>query len=175
MADDDNRILLGHISNAHGIRGEVVVKSYTGDPADIASYGPLSDEGGGRSFTFQKIRLTPKGVIATLDGVTDRNAAEALKGTKLFVSRDRLPEPDEDEFYHADLIGLPVITVEGEKIGEVVAVQNFGAGDLLEYRLEGKRGSEFLPFNKVFVPEIDLAARRVVVSLPAMTDGEDRD
>jgi 16S rRNA processing protein RimM len=170
-----DRIILGHISGAHGIRGEVVVKSYTDDPADIAAYGPLSDEADARTFKFLKVRIAKKGVIAVLEGVKDRNAAEALRGTQLFVERSRLPEPDEEEYYHADLVGLAVVSQKGEKIGEVVAIQNFGAGDLLEYRLEGKRRTEFLPFNEAFVPEIDLDAGHVRVELPEMIDGEDRD
>ena len=168
------RILLGHISTAHGIRGEVVVKSLTEDPADIAAYGPLSDEDGGRTFEIEVVRVTKKGVIARLKGVTDRNAAEALRGTKLFVDREKLPKPDVDEIYHADIIGLTACRGDGSEVGEIVAVQNFGAGDLLEIRLAGKRRTEFVPFNETFVPELDIAAGRVVVVMPddTVTDAD---
>ena len=172
MSDTD-RVLLGHIAGAHGIRGEVLIKSYTEDPAAIASYGPLHDETCDRSFVVTKTRVAAKGVIARIEGIADRTAAEALKGTSLFVDRDRLPEPDDDEFYHADLIGMAVVTTAGEHIGDVVALQNFGAGDLLEYRLLDSRRTEFLPFTIAFVPEIDGDARRVIVRLPDITDGED--
>jgi len=162
----DDRVLLGHISGAHGIRGDIVVKSYTTDPADIASYGVLSDEVGMIILELKVIRVGPKGVIARVKGVTDRNAAEALRGTKLFVDRANLPEPDDREFYHADLHGLAIVDPDGQMIGEVVAIQNFGAGDLLEYRLQGQRRTEFLPFNETYVPEINLETGMVNVVLP---------
>lgn len=166
MIDQEKYILLGHISTAHGIRGEVVIKSYTADPADIASYGPLLDKSGNRIHEIKNARVVKKGVIARLKGLDDRTAAEALRGTELYVSRDRLPEPDEDELYHMDLIGLEAVGPEGEAVGEVVAVQNFGAGDLLEIRLAGKTRTEFVPFDRHFVPEIDVDAGRVVVVMP---------
>jgi 16S rRNA processing protein RimM len=172
---DNNRVLLGHISGAHGIRGEVVIKSYTDDPADIAAYGPLSDEAGMRTIRILKARAASKGVIAQLEGVSDRNAAEALKGTRLFVERKRLPAPQEDEYYHADIIGLPVVTTEGEKIGEIVAIQNFGAGDLLEYRQEGKGRTEFLPFTEAYIREIDFDTGHVIVVLPTYDDARGPD
>lgn len=164
--DPSTLILLGHISTAQGIRGEVVIKSYTDAPEDIAAYGPLLDETASRTFDVTVVRVAKKGVIARIAGITDRTAAEALRGTKLFIPRDRLPEPEEDEVYHADLIGLEAVTADGEVVGEVVAVQNFGAGDLLEIRLAGKRRTEFVPFDEHFVPEIDLEAGRVTVVMP---------
>ena len=165
-----NRVLLGHVAGAHGIRGEVLIKSYTDDPGDIASYGPLQDEAGTRSIVFKSARPTPKGIIARIEGVEDRNAAEALRGTKLFVDRAALPEPDEDEFYHTDLIGLKVVTTDGTDVGEVVAIQNYGAGDLLEYRLTGQKRTELVPFTAACVPDIDLEAGRVTVVLPDTID-----
>ena len=129
------RILLGHISTAHGVRGDVVIKSLTEDPADIATYGPLSDEDGQRQFDIKVVRVTNKGVIARVAGVTDRNAAEALRGTKLYVDRHKLPALEADEVYHTDIIGLIARRGDGSEVGEIVAVQNFGAGDLLEIRL----------------------------------------
>ncbi|HUS97015.1 MAG TPA: ribosome maturation factor RimM [Hyphomicrobiaceae bacterium] len=166
----DDRILLGHIAGAHGIRGEVVVKSYTADPADIASYGPLQDEAGARTVEIKVIRVGPKGVVARVKGIADRNGAEALKGTKLYVAREALPEPDDGEFYHSDLAGLAVVAPDGAVVGEVVAIQNFGAGDLLEYRLAGQRRTEFVPFNETYVPAVDLAAGRITVIIPEKTD-----
>jgi len=166
MSDTASLILLGHISTAQGIRGEVVIKSYTDAPEDIAAYGPLQDEAGTREFDITVVRVAKKGVIARIAGITNRNVAEALRGTKLFIPRDRLPEPDEDEVYHADLVGLEAVTADGQVVGEVVAVQNFGAGDLLEIRLEGQRRTEFVPLDEHFVPDIDIDAGRVTVVMP---------
>lgn len=169
------RVLLGHISTAHGIRGEVIIKSYTDDPVAIAGYGPLSDKTGQRTFEIETARAAKKGVIARLAGIRDRNAAEALRGTELYVDRDKLPEPDEDEIYHADLVGLIARRADGTEVGEVVALQNFGAGDLLEIRLAGQRRTEFVPFNEAFVPDIDIEARRLVVIMPDDVAGDDGD
>ena len=160
------RILLGHISTAHGIRGEVVIKSHTDDPMDIGAYGPLSSEDGSRTYTVKPLRVAKKGVVVRIEGVTDRNAAEALRGTKLYIERDKLPEPDDDEIYHADIIGMAAVRSDGSDVGEVIAIQNFGAGDLLEIRLAGKKRTEFVPFDDQFVPEIDFDTRRLTVIMP---------
>lgn len=171
----DKLILLGEITGAHGIRGEVLVRSYTGDPEAIADYGALTDADGNAPLMLKVLRLTPKGaVVARVQGVADRNAAEALKGRKLYVARAAMPEPgDSDEFYHADLVGLAAVDAEGNSLGEVVAVVNYGAGDLLEIKLAGARGTELVPFTKAFVPEIDLTSRRLVVVMPvAAPDAE---
>lgn len=166
MTDPTNLILLGHISTAQGIRGEVAIKSHTDDPADIGAYGPLSDKSGTKTFEISVVRVAKKGVIARVKGVQDRTAAEALRGTELYIARDRLPVPAPDELYHADLIGLDAFAAEGDIVGEVISVQNFGAGDLLEIRLVGKSRTEFVPFDDHFVPDIDLKARRVTVVMP---------
>ncbi|MFY0615340.1 MAG: ribosome maturation factor RimM [Hyphomicrobiaceae bacterium] len=166
MTDPANLILLGHISTAQGIRGEVVVKSHTAAPADIGAYGPLFDKSGTKTYDIKVVRVAKKGVIVRLKGVDDRTAAEALRGTELYIPRERLPEPDDDELYHADLIGLEAVSTEGDMVGEIVAVQNFGAGDLLEIRLAGKSRTEYVPFDEHFVPDIDLQARRVTVVMP---------
>jgi 16S rRNA processing protein RimM len=150
------RILLGRIAAAHGIRGE--------RPEDVAAYGPL-DDGRGRTFKIKVTRITPRGVVASIAGIGDRNGAEALKGVALYVGRDRLPPPDEGQFYHADLIGLAAVDPEGRPVGEVVAVYNHGAGDLLEVRLADTSETELVAFTDAFVPEVDLAGRRVVVRL----------
>jgi 16S rRNA processing protein RimM len=167
------RILLGRIAGVHGVRGEVVIHAYTAAPEDIGAYGPLFDKGGARSFKIESARVTAKGVVARLAGVGDRTAAEARKGVELYVDRDRLPTAAEGEFYHADLIGLAAVDPQGKRIGEIVAVQNYGAGDLLEIRLAGSGKTEFIPFTDALVPEVDIAARRVVVAMPAASNEEE--
>ena len=167
-----DRILLGRIAGAHGIRGEVIVHAFTEPPENIAAYGPLSDEAGARTFRIETARATAKGVVARLAGVSDRTAAEALKGVDLYVGRDRLPPAAEGEYYHADLIGMVAVDADGKRIGEIVAVQNFGAGDLLEIRLAGRGRTELIPFTDAHVPEVDVAAKRVIVVLPR-TDEDD--
>lgn len=172
MTADNRMVLLGHVSTAHGLRGEVLIKTYTGEPKAIGAYGPLADETGGHRFDVKVVRVTDKGVIARIGGVGDRNAAEKIKGTKLYVSRDKLPAAAEGEYYHADLIGLDAVSETGEKIGHVVAVQNFGASDLLEIRLDGTIKTELLPFTDACVPTVDLAGHRVVIHRPAMIEGD---
>src|SRR5262245_51772486 len=158
------RILLGRVAGAHGIRGDVLIKTFTERPEDIAAYGPLNDEDG-RSFTIESVRVTAKGVVARLAGVGDRNAAEALRGTPLYVDRARLPAPAEGEFYHADLIGMAAVDAEGRPVGDVVGVYNHGAGDILELRRAGSSKTELVAFTDAFVPEVDLLGRRLVVRL----------
>jgi len=169
-----NLVRLGRISGAHGIRGEVRIASFTDAPEGIAAYGALTD-GQGRRFEIASLR-PHKGmaVVAAFAGVTDRNAAEALKGVDLYIERDKLPEPDEEEWYHADLIGLDAVSAEGEAIGEVVAVQDFGAGDLLEIRVPGERQTMLIPFTKACVPVVDVKARRLVI-VPLEDVGDDDD
>ena len=124
------------------MKGEVRLRSFTAVPADIASYGPLEDEAGARTIEIQSVRVTPKALIARIKGVTTREQAEALTGTKLYLPRARLPESDADEWYHADLIGLSAVDGDGAAIGRVVAVHNFGAGDIIE--VEPAAGGESL-------------------------------
>jgi len=166
------RILLGHISDANGIKGEVLLKVHTGTPEAIADYGPLVD-GQGRKIVIRVVRVTTKGVVARVDGVTDRTAAENLKGTELFTTRENLPDPDDDEFYHADLIGLTAVGPDGAALGTVTSVANHGAGDLIEIVLAGSRQTELIPFAKAFIPEVDLAKGQIVVHLPQSPDDED--
>lgn len=163
------RILLGHIVDAHGIKGEVLLKTHTGTPEAIADYGPLADAQG-RKLVMRVVRVTAKGVVARVEGVTDRTAAEALKGTELFTTRENLPDPGDDEFYHADLVGLTAVGPDGAHLGKVTAVANHGAGDLIEIALSGPRRTELIPFAKAFVPEVDLVKRQIVVNLPQQTD-----
>jgi 16S rRNA processing protein RimM len=168
-----HRILLGRIAGAHGIRGEVVIHAYTTAAEDVRAYGPLSDKDGGRQFTIASARATSKGVVARIKGVADRNAAEALKGVELYVDRAQLPPAGDGEFYHADMIGLAAVDPDGKPVGEVVGMHNFGAGDLMEIRLAGSQNTEFIRFDDAHVPEVDIAARRAVVVMPAGDEGED--
>lgn len=163
---------MGVILGPHGIKGEVKVKSFTAHADAIADYGPLSDARGSREFV---LKLAGKGksggdgkgvIIARIAGVEDRNAAEALKGQQLFVSRDRLPEIEsEDEFYLADLIGLRAVDGSGAELGRVASVENYGASDVLAVESE-MMGAFDVPFTKAFVPVVDLAKGEVVLSLP---------
>ena len=164
------RICLGVITGAHGVRGLVRIKSFTAAPGDIAAYGPLDDEAGTRRFEVAVKGEAKGAVLAALAGVQDRNAAEALKGTRLYVDRAALPPPqDEEEYYHADLIGLRAEDATGRNLGRVVAVHNFGAGDLLE--IERPDGTELLlPFTKAAVPSVDIAAGRLTVEPPEDAD-----
>lgn len=147
-------ITLGEIGRPHGVRGEVKLKSFTEDPCAIAAYGVLTTERGER-VTLKNVRTAQDHVIARIEGVTDRDAAERLKGRKLQVSRDALPElDDEDEAYAADLEGLAVIDQQGAAIGEVFAVQNYGAGDLIEIAVPGQKATLLLPFSDDVVVEI---------------------
>ena len=159
------KICLGVITGPSGLQGDVKVKSFTADPSDIARYGKVSDKSGDRLFDIRISRKTAKHLVVQLKGVNDRNGAEALKGTELYVPREKLPQLQEEEFYYADLIGLTVEQEDGAKIGTVRMMDNFGAGDVLEVELEGA-GTVHLPFTKAVVPTIDLAARRIVANPP---------
>ena len=165
MADTNDRVLLGEIGAAQGLKGEVRLRSYTQDPAAIARYGALDDEHG-RRIEIESLRVTPKALIARIKGVTTREAAEALANTKLYIARSRLPERDEEEWYHADLIGLSAIGQDGATIGTVVAVQNFGAGDLIEIKRTGEAATVLVPFTRDTVPEVDVEGGRLTLNPP---------
>lgn len=152
MSKSEKPVLLAVIGAAHGIRGEVRVKSFTGDPAALADYGPLFDTKG-HAFKIESIRPQQDVVIVRFNGVADRTEAERLNGTELFVDRSRLPPPEEEEFYHEDLVGLAVRDESGAVIGKVTAIQNFGGGDVLELRVHGRKGV-LIPFTQAAVPEI---------------------
>jgi len=163
-------VLLGRVSAAQGLRGEVRVTSFTEDPESIAAYGPLTDQTG-RSFTIESLRVIKGGVLAVrLAGVDDRSTAEKLKGTELYVDKARLPATDDNEWYWDDLIGLRAQSPGGEEVGEIVAVQNYGAGDLLEIRPAGSRQTMLVPFTEAAVPGVDVAHGRVTVILPEEFD-----
>ncbi|MCO5161575.1 MAG: ribosome maturation factor RimM [Mesorhizobium sp.] len=160
MSKPQNPIQMAVIGAAHGIKGEVRVKSYTGNPLALDDYGPLYAEDG-RAFTILDIRMQKDMAVVRFKGVDDRSAAEALTGTALFVDRDMLPDDLEDEeFYHADLIGLDAVDAEEAPIGKVLAVHNFGGGDILEIARGGKP-TVLVPFTKAAVPAVDLRAGKV--------------
>jgi 16S rRNA processing protein RimM len=162
------RICLGQIGAAHGVRGEVRLYSFTAEREAIAGYGPLETEDG-RVVRIESLRRAKDHFVAQLAGVSDRGAAEQLTNVKLYVLRERLPAPDQpDEFYHADLIGLTAVDPAGEKLGTVVALHNFGAGDLIEVRPPDGHVTQLLPFDEATVPVVDLAAGRLVVVAPDM-------
>lgn len=174
MTDDTpprRRVLLGEISGAHGIRGDVIVRSYTSDPEDIAAYGVLETADGKPLPRLSLVRVTDRGVIARIAGVTDRNASETFKGTQLWIARDRLPKAKAGEYYYFDLVGLDAVSPDGAAIGHVIAVENFGAGDLLEIRLRDSRQTEYVPFTNACVPDVDVNAGRAVVIMPVMAEG----
>lgn len=149
-------IQVGRVAGAFGVRGEVRITSFTAEPAALLDYKTLVREDGSPGLTLSAGRVAKGGVICRVREVETREQAEALRGLKLFISRDLLPEPDEDEFYVTDLVGLSVVTAEGEALGHVKAVQDFGAGDLLEVQPEGGP-SWYLPFTREAVPEVRLA------------------
>ena len=165
-------VLVGAITGAHGIRGEVKLKSFTADPQARVSYSPL-ETAKGQKLEVVKIRPQKEGVLAILKGVTDRNAAEALRGTELFVPRGRLPQLGEDEVYIHDLIGLPVHLADGSLLGEIIDVADYGAGDLIDVKVEGRKDTVLIPFADSYVLEAD--GEKVVVDLPeGYLDVEDR-
>lgn len=164
MAEPAGHVLVGALAGAFGVRGEVRLKSFCAEPAAIAEYAPLVTEDG-RSFTLRLMRPLQGAFAARLGGVATREEAEALKGLRLYAPRDRLPPLGDDEFYHADLIGMEAVDAGGAVLGRVRAVHDHGAGDVIEIvRADG--GDLLLPFTRAIVPTIDLAARRMVVDPP---------
>jgi 16S rRNA processing protein RimM len=160
------RVCVGAIAGSFGVKGEVRLKSFCTEPADIAAYGPLWTEDGRRSFTVTLTRPVAGGLGARLSGVATKEEADALRGTGLYADRARLPSLGDDEFYHADLIGLEVRDTGGAVLGTVRAVHNHGAGDLLEVLGPGMKAALLLPFTRAVVPTVDLAAGRIVADLP---------
>lgn len=159
-----DRICVGAIAGAFGIQGEVRLKSFCATPEDIATYGALTTEDGSRSFTVRLTRPVAGALGVRLSGVATREDAEALRGTTLWADRAVLPSLPDDEFYHADLIGLPVMDPGGAEIGRVRAIYDHGAGDILE--IAGPSGIVLLPFTQAVVPTVDLAAGRIVADPP---------
>ena len=175
----EERVCIGAIAGVRGLKGEVRIKSFTADPDDIAAYGPVSTEDGERTYRINVTARAKGLIIARLDGIEDRDAAEALKGTRLYVPKSVLPKPDDGDFYHADLIGLKAETGDGDTLGTVKAVHNFGAGDIIEIAAGPGEGKEDLmvPFTSALVPEVDLTEGRIVVAPPEVleADGEDEE
>jgi 16S rRNA processing protein RimM len=169
-----DRICLGVIAGAHGLDGAVLIRSFTADPAAIGSYGKLADAEGKRTFKVKVRRVTAKGVIAKLEGLSDRTEAEGLKGVELYISRDALPEPDEDEVYVADLIGLRVEGKDGNVLGTISKMDNYGAGDVMEVTL-ATGGALLLPYTRAAVPVVDVAGGRVVIDPPSTVDARPDD
>jgi 16S rRNA processing protein RimM len=159
-------ILVGRISGAFGVKGELRLSSYTEDPMALARYRVLLREDGAKALTVASAREVKDGLIVRAPEVADRTAAEGLRGLRLYIPRDALPPPEEDEYYLADLIGLAAVTVDGAPAGRIKAVHDFGAGDLLELDPGDGRPTVLVPFTKEAVPEVSLAEGRVVVNPP---------
>ena len=158
-------VCVGQIAGSYGVRGDVRLKSFCAQPEAIAAYSPLLTEDG-RSFDVRLGNSIKNGFSARLSGIATKEEGDALKGARLYAPRDRLPEPDEDEFYHADLIGLDVVDTGGTKIGKVKAVMEQGPGDLLEIAVNGQTEPVLLPFTMAFVPTVDLTVGRIVINPP---------
>jgi 16S rRNA processing protein RimM len=166
------QVCVARIGAAHGVRGAVKLWTFTEDPFAVTRYGPLSSKDGARSFEVAQAREGKGHLVATLKGVTTRNDAERLNGIELYVAREKLPATDEDEYYHADLIGLAAVTATDEPLGKVIAIHNFGAGDIIEIA-PPSGATMLLPFTNAVVPTVDIAGGRVVIELPAEIEGDE--
>lgn len=169
-----SQICVARIGAAHGVRGQVRLWTFTEDPLAVKRYGPLSTKDGSRQFEVTHVREARDHLVATLKGVATRNDAERLNGIELYVAREKFPTTEEDEYYHADLIGLAAITTADEVLGRVIAVHNFGAGDIIEI-VPPQGPTLLLPFTNAVVPTVDLVGGRVVIELPQEIEGEDHE
>lgn len=168
------KICVARIGAAHGVRGEVRLWTFTEDPLAVLNYGPLATKDGARQFEVARARAAKDHLVAALKGVTDRDAAERLNGLELYIARDQLPATEDDEYYHADLIGLLAETMSGEALGRVLAIHDFGAGTIIE--IAPPAGSTLLlPFTNAVVPTIDIKGGRVVIELPVEIVGDGPD
>jgi 16S rRNA processing protein RimM len=165
-------ICVARIGAAHGVRGEVKLWTFTEDPLAVKLYGPLATKDGARQFEVTHAREAKGHLVATLKGIATREDAERLNGLELYIAREKLPATDEDEYYHADLVGLAAVTPANEPLGRVIAIHNFGAGDIIEIA-PANGATMLLPFTNAVVPSVDLAGGRVVVELPEEIDGEE--
>ncbi len=166
-----SQICVARIGAAHGVRGEVKLWTFTEDPLAVKRYGPLVTKDGARQFEVTRAREAKGHLVAALKGVATREDAERLNGVELYVAREKLPATEEDEYYHADLIGLAAVTHAGEPLGRVIAIHNFGAGDIIE--IAPPQGATLLlPFTNAVVPSVDLAGGRVVIELPDEVAGD---
>jgi 16S rRNA processing protein RimM len=161
-----DRVCVGAIAGAFGVQGEVRLKSFCAEPEDIVDYAPLYTEDGSRSFDVTLTRPLKNGLGVRLSGVATKEQADALRGVTLWTARENLPSLPDDEFYHADLIGLEVVDTGGARLGTVRAVHNHGAGDILEIFAPGRKQALLLPFTKAAVPTVDLSAGRIVADPP---------
>ena len=165
-------VCVARIGAAHGVRGAVRLWTFTEDPLAVKDYGPLMTRDGTRQFEVTHAREAKDHLVVTLKGVASRDDAERLNGLELYVPRDRLPETDDGEYYHTDLIGLVAVTTTEQPLGKVIAIHNFGAGDIIE--IAPPHGATMLlPFTNAVVPTVDLASGRVVIELPQEVDGDD--
>jgi 16S rRNA processing protein RimM len=167
------RICIAKFGAAHGVRGEIRLWPFTEDPLAVASYGPLETEDGKRQFEITDARAAKDHLVARIKGIETRDAAEALNGLELYVEREKLPATGTEEFYHADLIGLAAVSPEDIPLGRIVAMHNFGAGDIIEIALDNGGETKLLPFSTAVVPTVDLARRRAVVVLPDEIEADD--
>jgi 16S rRNA processing protein RimM len=165
MGTPRDQVLVGVIVGAHGIKGEVKLKSFTSEPMSIGRYGPLQSSSG-QQFEITKLKAAKDDFIASLKGVADRNEAEALKGTELFVARQKLPKLKTNETYAHDLMGLDVVLENGSTLGRLVGMPNYGAGDLLEVVVDGNSETVLIPFTNAFVPQDDFSDGKITVILP---------
>ena len=159
-----DRVCVAQIGAPHGVRGEVRLWTFTADPMAVTRYAPLQTEDGKQAFEIEAVRPAKGHLVARLRGIDTREAAERLTNIKLFVLRERLPQTEADEFYHADLVGLAAVTADGNEVGTVVAIHDFGAGDILELRPRAGGPTLMLPFSDTYVPEVDVPGRRIVVA-----------
>ncbi|MES2193636.1 MAG: ribosome maturation factor RimM [Pseudomonadota bacterium] len=166
------KICIARIGAPHGVRGAVKLWTFTEDPFAVQSYGPLVTKDGARSFEIATAREAKGHLVATLKGIATREDAERLNGIELYIAREKLPATDEDEYYHADLIGLAAVTPAGEPLGRVAAIHNFGAGDIIEIA-PPSGPTMLLPFTNAIVPTVDLAGGRVVIELPNEIVGDE--
>jgi 16S rRNA processing protein RimM len=162
----EKRICVAQIGAAHGLRGGVHLRSFTEQQDAFAQYGPLETEDGSRRLDIDSVKPSKDGFTVRFIGVTRREQAEALRNLNLYVDRDRLPAAEDGEFYHADLIGLAAVTPQGDVLGEVIALHDFGAGDIVELKLAASGETAMLAFDEATVPEIDIAGGRIVVVMP---------
>jgi 16S rRNA processing protein RimM len=167
-----SKICVARIGAAHGVRGAVKLWTFTEDPLAVQHYGPLATKDGTRQFEVTHAREANGHLVATLKGIATREEAERLNGVELYIARDQLPKTDEDEYYHADLIGLAAVTADDAPIGRVIAIHNFGAGDIIEIA-PSHGATMLLPFTNAVVPTVDLAGGRVVIELPEEVDGDE--
>jgi 16S rRNA processing protein RimM len=166
------QVCVARIGAAHGVRGAVKLWTFTEDPFAVKVYGPLSTKDGTRQFEVEQAREARDHLVATFKGVTTREEAERLNGVELYVPREKLPAAEDDEYYHADLIGLDAVTTADEALGRVIAIHNFGAGDIIEIAPPAG-ATMLLPFSNAVVPTVDIAGGRVVIELPEEIEGEE--